>query len=116
MCLCVCLCVVLFVCVCLFLHTFREILNTHKQPRGSGKSVRLSQKCDYNQLHSNYGKVLLSLLVCDVCVGLKALCFWSIHCLCVCVCVRVYVCLYVILFVCVFMRVCVCVCICVCCV
>ena len=75
-CLCVCLCVCVFVCVCgcLFLHTFREILNTHIQPRGSGKSVHLSQKWDYDQLHSNHGKVLVfRLLVCDVCVGSKAL-------------------------------------------
>ena len=50
---------------------------------------------DYNQLHANMAKYYIRLLVCDVCVGSKALSFWSIHCLCgvfVCVCVCVCEC------------------------
>ena len=41
--------------------------------------------------------ITFRLLVCDVCVGLKALSFWSIHglCVCVCLCVCLYVCVSV---------------------
>ena len=45
--------------------------------------------------------ITFRLLVCDVCVGSKALIFWSIHSLCVCVCVCLCACLCVFVCVCV---------------
>ena len=79
----------------------------------TSKSVRLSQKWDYNQLHSNYGKVLHLGCWYVMSFGSKALSVWSIHslcvcvcvcvlCVCVCVCVCVFVCVCLYVFVCVF--------------
>ena len=77
----------------------------------TSKSVRLSQKWDYNQLHSNYGKVLHLGCWYVMSFGSKALSVWSIHSLCVCVCVCVFVCVFCVC-VCVVCVLCVFVCVC----
>ena len=68
--------------------------------------------------------ITFRLLVCDVCVGSKALIFWSnpffvcvfvcVVCVLVCVCVCLCVCLCVLVCVCLCVRLCVCVCVCLC--
>ena len=90
----------------------RKSLRSSDTASDTSKSVRLSQKWDYNQLHSNYGKVLHLGCWYVMSFGSKALSVWSIHSLCVCVCVCV-LCVCVCVFVCVCV-VCICVCVFVC--
>ena len=80
----------------------------------TSKSVCLSQKWDYNQLHSNYGKVLHLGCWYVMCVLIRKPSVFgaSIICVCVfvCLCVSVCVCLYVsVVRICVFVCVCLCV-------
>ena len=85
----------------------------------TSKSVRLSQNWDYNQLHSNYGKVLHLGCMYVMCVLIRKPSVFGVSIISVCVCVFVCVCLCVCM--CVFVCVCctylcVCVCFCLCCV
>ena len=78
----------------------------------TSKSVRLSQNWDYNQLHSNYGKILHLGCMYVMCVLIRKPSVFGVSIISVCVCVFVCVCLYVcVVRICVFVCVFVCVCV-----
>ena len=90
----------------------------------ASKSVCLSQKWDYNQLHSNYGKVLHLACWYVMCVLIRKPEYPSFVCVCLCVCMCVFVCVCVCVCRCLCVRLsvfcvmcgcmCLCVCLCVC--